>query len=916
MAKTPKAPIHIPSSIETKEHIPPSVVENLFKKEYSRPADQDEALTKFYKDLSGPTAFVSLGQPGKDKQAGAESSRLIDYERALLESKSKDGKSLDDFVQLNNLGHDIFITVNEVDGSISERHMQPFGHANRTAKHITRIRAVWADDDAPRNEPREDWELVPSYIVRTSVSGQGNKYHYYWMTDSFELSLFTRIQKSIIRTYGTDRSIHDLARIMRAPGFYNHRQGKKNLDTEYTPIVGGSLQSYSWAEVLKAFPPGSELIRDKVAGLDPDLGTDAFNEWALVDQIMSAESITAPTNSLIMHWAYHYSAAKITTKLNQLWSRVPPDLSIEHADRYQACKIQWDKFINSARATVEASRAVKVVAKKTAELAPRKLIAEDLEWSSELIKRSEIPESAVPEALLNICREGAKCANIGYEPFVIAGMSTVAALISNNVLIQESDTHIGLKKACSTGVILAMETGTRKSFIYDMMVEPLEQYAKRLSHDYELNESKYKVQRSLAARRIKAIENAQNAKLAKLNDREAMEEATKLIKLEEELKTIPERCPKIKTNNTTPEALSRSMKRYDQRYSIFAEEGRQQIAIMFGLYTNKGQAACGPFLNFLSGGTDDEDRMGRDPTLGDTRGCLNMLLFVQPDVAMDMLKSPEYVDPGMAARMPVYFYPVTAKEILQRGFKIPPIDESCVNQYYLKANQLSINRAQNPLKVRLNAAGETAREAAVARLLENLNTKWKYQGKRVNKFVTSVLKYATCIAALDDPDFTQAYLYLGPKEDSPDYFLRPCYIAMATDYLESLYNQSLQSEEIITTYNMPAHADYFIKRLERLYDQHDGLTEGFVLDGDFKNSFKGEVRNGDILKDVAAFCLKRGWLYGTIWDKETRELNGGVFNKKVSPGTLVYHLNLTAIYAYRRDLTRYNDLTPALDTEA
>ena len=60
--------------------------------------------------------------------------------------------------------------------------------------------------------------LRPTMIV---VSGKG--VHFYWRLDVpiTDLSLWTRLQKRLIRLLGSDEAVHDPARVMRIPGFMN-----------------------------------------------------------------------------------------------------------------------------------------------------------------------------------------------------------------------------------------------------------------------------------------------------------------------------------------------------------------------------------------------------------------------------------------------------------------------------------------------------------------------------------------------------------------------------------------------------------------------------------------------------------------------------------------------------------------------
>lgn len=123
---------------------------------------------------------------------------------------------LSSLVRRNQEGFGIFVAVNEV--AKGER---------RRAENVTRVRALFADADDPERVP-EIGALIeriglphPSMIVESSAG----KRHYYWLTDDCPLAEFTAVQKALSKALGTDPVVHDLARVMRLPGFY-HRKGR------------------------------------------------------------------------------------------------------------------------------------------------------------------------------------------------------------------------------------------------------------------------------------------------------------------------------------------------------------------------------------------------------------------------------------------------------------------------------------------------------------------------------------------------------------------------------------------------------------------------------------------------------------------------------------------------------------------
>lgn len=101
--------------------------------------------------------------------------------------------------------------------NLNSSHAGVFVVVNRggqTKAEINKIRAVFADTDGALLEPL--LTLKPHIVIETSPS----KWHVYWLVDDlFGLDRFTPVQEAIAAKYGTDKSVKDLPRVMRLPGF-------------------------------------------------------------------------------------------------------------------------------------------------------------------------------------------------------------------------------------------------------------------------------------------------------------------------------------------------------------------------------------------------------------------------------------------------------------------------------------------------------------------------------------------------------------------------------------------------------------------------------------------------------------------------------------------------------------------------
>jgi len=113
----------------------------------------------------------------------------------------------DALAKLNKAGAGVFVTVNETDLK------------GRKTKNITCVRAVHVDLDGAPLEPAKDPR--PHIIVESSRG----RWHVYWKTENLPLYDFSNAQKAQIKRLNSDKSVHDLPRVMRLPGFY-HQKGK------------------------------------------------------------------------------------------------------------------------------------------------------------------------------------------------------------------------------------------------------------------------------------------------------------------------------------------------------------------------------------------------------------------------------------------------------------------------------------------------------------------------------------------------------------------------------------------------------------------------------------------------------------------------------------------------------------------
>ncbi|MPX14688.1 DUF3987 domain-containing protein [Moraxella catarrhalis] len=148
----------------------------------------------------------------------------------------------DNLHELNNRGAGIYFTANKTDGK------------GRKRENITAVRSLFVDFDTPdsgRVARLTALDLPPTLIIESSK----DKHHAYWVADGIALDDFTACQKQLISFFtaqedAPDKAIHDLARVMRLPGFI-HQKTKNGVTTDaFTSRVVYVGERYDKADLM------------------------------------------------------------------------------------------------------------------------------------------------------------------------------------------------------------------------------------------------------------------------------------------------------------------------------------------------------------------------------------------------------------------------------------------------------------------------------------------------------------------------------------------------------------------------------------------------------------------------------------------------------------------------------------------
>ena len=111
-------------------------------------------------------------------------------------------------MQLNERGAGIFVMVNAGDGK------------GRKRANVRAVRALFVDLDGAPLEPVLNGPIAPHMVTETSPG----RWHAFWLVDDVPLENFSHLQEQLAKLFDADRSVKDLCRVMRLPGFVHNKQ--------------------------------------------------------------------------------------------------------------------------------------------------------------------------------------------------------------------------------------------------------------------------------------------------------------------------------------------------------------------------------------------------------------------------------------------------------------------------------------------------------------------------------------------------------------------------------------------------------------------------------------------------------------------------------------------------------------------
>jgi hypothetical protein len=147
--------------------------------------------------------------------------------------------------------HEVYVSMNALHS----------GAKGRTKADVAVVRHVYLDFDDHGTEAAE--KLLarqdlprPNYLVKSSP----DKWQVVWKVEAFTKQQAEQLQRALVHETGADPAATDCSRVLRLPGFYNHKYAKRH----FVDVQSLSKRTYR-PEQFPAFPAEERFPRSQPA---------------------------------------------------------------------------------------------------------------------------------------------------------------------------------------------------------------------------------------------------------------------------------------------------------------------------------------------------------------------------------------------------------------------------------------------------------------------------------------------------------------------------------------------------------------------------------------------------------------------------------------------------------------------------
>ena len=251
------------------------------------------------------------------------------------------------------------------------------------------------------------------------------------------------------------------------------------------------------------------------------------------------------------------------------------------------------------------------------------------------------PVDVLPKWLRDMVKGVAVTTQVPVEAVGSIGLAVVALTGAGRVMVEILPDW---REPLCLFVAVALPSACRKSSVFSMLKEPLDNWEKaefkRLAPEIALA----KTDKDILELRLHNLK-----KKAGNRDHKAEEEARSLsVELSKRNDPI---TPRLYTSDVTPESIVRQLTEQNGRLGNLSAEGGELIATLSGRYSNKGQMNIEVFLKGHAGDSIRVDRADRTRApITINHPALTIALCLQPSVLEGIFQRKEFEDRGLLAR--------------------------------------------------------------------------------------------------------------------------------------------------------------------------------------------------------------------------------------------------------------------------
>ncbi len=504
---------------------------------------------------------------------------------------------------LNKRGAGIFWQVNYGDG------------AGRKAENITGIRALFLDLDGAPLEPVLAAGIEPHAVVESSPG----KFHVYWQVTGCELGQFKPAQQALAAKFGGDKSVCDLPRVLRAPGFV-HRKGKPFI----TRVVSlAPLQPYPFDELVRKL--GVQMsARPPKARVQAPIGSIGEGGRNAALASMAGRLRRNGLSSQAIEAALQATNAE----------RCVPPLP---EDEVQAIAYSIGRYPAGPAAARHQPEPAAVEAAPPA-------------WPEPLLPgTSRVPEidaSVLGGWLGDMAATVAASTQTPPAMAVMTALAVVAAIVQRRFEVAPYGDDY--REPLAVWAMTVLGPGNRKTAVFKALTQVIVDIEKREGDRLRRDIARVMAERDVVLKRIEALK----MQAGKEDDAKARQRLQEQIA---ELKDgMPDElfAPRIFTGDITAERLQQLLVEQGERIAVLSDEGGI-FNIMGGAYSG-GMGSFDVFLQGHAGSAMRVDRAGRLAHID--RPALTIGLALQPDILQDTGKARKFRGSGLMARF-VYVVP-------------------------------------------------------------------------------------------------------------------------------------------------------------------------------------------------------------------------------------------------------------------